>query len=102
MSEPLIIAVIAYPLTALVTWALARRKNDLDYSAKICVMWKDLSEGMEKRFKEEIEDLKKQNVSLEKQVKEVLSENVTLRNRVFDVEQENQKLTIQLQNLNDR
>jgi len=108
MNDTLLL-LLTYPLTAFVTWFFTRKKvaaeakaTEIDNSAKICEMWRNLSEGMEKRFKEEMDDLRSQNNSLEIQVKEVLCENVALRKRVQDVEQENVKLTAQLKILNKK
>jgi len=96
----LIIAPIA---ASFATWFYARRKMEaeasgaeIDNSAKICLMWKNLSEGMEKRFKDEIDELRKQNCELENQVREVVQENMTLRNRMHELEEENIKLIRQL------
>lgn len=95
---------IAGPVvTGFVTWFYARRKmsaettgEELNNSAKICEMWKNLSEGMEKRFKDEIDELRKQNCELENQVKAVVLENVLLKNRMRELEEENIKLIRQL------
>ena len=102
------VLLILAPLAAsAVTWFFARRKmaadakgSELDNSAKICEMWKNLSEGMEKRFKEEIDELRKQNCDLEGQVKAVVMENVTLKNRMHELEEENIKLIRQLKIFN--
>jgi len=74
--------------------------SELDNSAKICEMWKNLSEGMEKRFKDEIDELRKLNCDLENQVKAVVLENVNLKNRMRELEEENIKLIRQLKILN--
>jgi hypothetical protein len=94
-------------LTSLVTWIITRRKvkvelqgKELDNSAKICLMWKNLSEGMEKRFMEEIDDLKEKNTILENQIQEVLYENVLLRKRLYSIEQENNTLKEKLNSIN--
>ena len=90
------ILIVAPIATAIVTWFLTRRKTELDNSSKICEMWRNLSEGMEKRFKDEIDELKKQNCDLESQVKAVVQENIGLKNRMRELEEENIKLIRQL------
>jgi len=102
------ILLIAGPIvTGFATWFFTRRKmaadatgSELDNSAKICEMWKNLSEGMEKRFKDEIDELRKLNCDLENQVKAVVLENVNLKNRMRELEEENIKLIRQLKILN--
>jgi len=98
-----ILLIIAPIAASFATWIFARRKmaaetqgRELENSAKICEMWKDLSEGMERRFKDEIDELKKQNCTLEAQVKAVVAENETLRMRMHELESENLKLIKQL------
>jgi len=102
MNEYLLLF-IAPVAASFATWFFARRKmetevqgRELENSARICEMWKNLSEGMEKRFKEEIDELKKQNCTLEAQVKAVVAENETLRVRMRELESENLKLIKQL------
>ena len=98
-----ILLVVAPIVTGFATWFFTRRKmtadamgTELDNSAKICEMWKNLSEGMEKRFKDEIDELRKQNCELESQVKAVVQENIGLKNRMRELEEENIKLIRQL------
>jgi len=98
-----ILLVVAPIVTGFATWFFTRRKmaadamgTELDNSAKICEMWKNLSEGMEKRFKDEIDELRKQNSDLEYQVKAVVQENIGLKNRMRELEEENIKLIRQL------
>jgi len=99
------ILLIVFPMaTGFATWFFTRRKMaadamgaELDNSAKICEMWRNLSEGMERRFKEEIDELKRQNCDLENQVKAVVQENIGLRNRMHELEEENIKLIRQIQ-----
>ena len=102
-----VLLVIAPIVASAGTWFFTRRKmtadakgSELDNSAKICEMWKNLSEGMEKRFKEEIDELRKLNCELESQVKAVVLENVTLKNRMHELEEENIKLIRQLKIFN--
>lgn len=99
-----ILLVVAPIATGFATWFFTRRKMaaestgaELDNSAKICEMWKNLSEGMEKRFKDEIDELRKQNCDLETQVKAVVQENIGLKNRMHELEEENIKLIRQIQ-----
>ncbi len=101
-----ILLIIGSVTASVVTWFFTRRKIDadttgseLDNSAKICEMWRNLSEGMEKRFKDEIDELKKQNCDLESQVKAVVLENISLKNRMHELEEENLKLIRQLKTL---
>ena len=103
MTEGLLL-IVGPVVTGFATWFFTRRKmaaeamgSELDNSAKICEMWKNLSEGMEKRFKNEIDELRKQNCELESQVKAVVLENVGLRNRMHELEEENIKLIRQIQ-----
>jgi len=107
MNEYLLLF-IAPVAASFATWFFARRKitaeaqgRELENSAKICEMWRNLSEGMEKRFKEEIDELRKLNCELESQVKAVVLENVTLKNRMHELEEENIKLIRQLKILNN-
>ena len=99
-----ILLIVAPIVTGFATWVFTRRKmaadvtgSELDNSAKICEMWKNLSEGMERRFKDEIDELKRQNCDLENQVKAVVQENIGLRNRMHELEEENIKLIRQIQ-----
>lgn len=102
MEETLLL-IVGPVVASFATWFFTRRKlnaeadgKELSNSAKICEMWRNLSEGMEKRFKEEIDDLKKQNCTLEVQVKAVVAENEMLRLRMHELESENLKLIKQL------
>ena len=85
------------------TWIFARRKmvaettgKELENTAKIVQMWRELSEGMEKRFREEIDSLRKENCELQKQVANVVAENESLRRKMHMLEEENKKLQGQL------
>jgi len=103
MNETLML--IIGPLAAsFATWLFAMRKRaaeanskELDNTAKIVLMWRELSEGMEKRFKEEIDQLRKDNCDLEQQVK-----NVALRKKMHMLEEENRKLINQLKIFNKK
>ena len=75
MNEALLL-IIGPVAASFATWLFAMRKSaaeasskELDNTAKIVLMWRELSEGMEKRFKEEIDQLRKDNCDLEQQVK---------------------------------
>jgi septal ring factor EnvC (AmiA/AmiB activator) len=106
MRETLLL--IIGPLAAsFATWLFAKRKmaadaisNELDNTAKIVRMWRELSEGMEKRFKEEIDQLRKDNCDLQKKIEQVMEENETLREQMNDLERENKKLQDQLKIFN--
>jgi hypothetical protein len=102
-----VLLIVGPVVTGFVTWFFARRKMgaeatgaELKNSALICEMWKNLSEGMEKRFKVEIDELRKLNCDLENQVKAVVRENVALKERMKELEEENIKLIRQLKILN--
>jgi len=69
-------------------------------TTKIITMWRELSLGMESRFKQEVAELRKENYDLEKKVKEVVEENAALLRKMRDLEDENTKLTIQLKIFN--
>ncbi len=106
MKETLIL--ILTPIAAsFATWLFAMRKlsaeangKELDNTARIVRMWQELSEGMEKRFSEEIEQLRKENSELEQQVKNVVQENESLRRKMRSLEDENRKLISQLKIFN--
>jgi regulator of replication initiation timing len=73
-------------VVSIANWLLFPRKRkaevqstELDNYGKIIKMWKDLSEDMERRFREEIDELKKENCALKKQINDVLAENEQLR-----------------------
>lgn len=89
------------------TWIFARRKmvaeatgKELENTAKIVQMWRELSEGMEKRFREDIELLRRDNCDLQKQVASVVAENESLRKKMHILEEENKKLQEQLKIFN--
>lgn len=94
-------------IPATVTWLLARRKNnadaksgELDNVSKAITVWRELSEGMEHRFKEEIDELRKENCELQQQVTIVMKENVELKEQMNALEGENKKLLSQLKIFN--
>jgi len=99
-----ILMLIMGPLVAsFVTWFFAMRKTaaeanstELNNTTKIITMWRELSLGMESRFKLEVAELRKENYDLEKKVKDVVEENAALLRKMRDLEDENSKLTIQL------
>ncbi len=92
---------------ASVTWFLARRKNnadakssELDNVEKAIKVWRELSEGMERRFTHEIEELRKENCDLQQQVSLVMKENEELKLQMNGLESENKKLISQLKIFN--
>lgn len=92
---------------ATITWLLARRKNnadakssELDNVEKAITVWRKLSEGMEKRFTHEIEELRKENSDLQQQVATVMKENFELKEQMNALEGENKKLISQLKIFN--
>lgn len=106
MKETLIL-IIGSLVASFATWLFAMRRltaeangKELDNTAKIVRMWQELSEGMEKRFREEIEQLRKENCELEQQVKNVVQENESLRRKMRSLEDENKKLQNQLKIFN--
>ena len=108
MNEALLL-IIGPVAASFATWLFAMRKSaaeasskELDNTAKIVLMWRELSEGMEKRFKEEIDQLRKDNCDLEQQVKNVVQENEALRRKMHLLEEENRKLISQLKIFNKK
>lgn len=94
-------------ITAVITWIFARRKNlaeargvELENAAKIVRMWRDLSEGMETRFRTEISDLQMKNCELQKKMEDITRENEMLLNKMHSLEDENRKLQAQLKIFN--
>ena len=108
MNEALLL-IIGPVAASFATWLFAMRKSaaeanskELDNTAKIVLMWRELSEGMEKRFKKEIDQLRKDNCDLEQQVKNVVQENEALRKKMHLLEEENRKLISQLKIFNKK
>lgn len=56
--------------------------KEIDNTEKIIRMWRELSEGMEGRFRSEIDQLRKENNDLKQQIIEVLGENELLRRKL--------------------
>ena len=90
-------------IAAFATWFFAMRKTaaeaaslELSNTAKIITMWRELSTGMELRFKDEVAQLRKDNYDLETKVKVVEAENEALLKKMRAMEEENTKLIIQL------
>jgi predicted RNase H-like nuclease (RuvC/YqgF family) len=99
MNDTLLL-IIASAVTGIVTWLSARRKNELDNTSKAIKIWRELSEDMEKRFKEQIDELKKENCELQKLVSMVKKENEELKSQMNALEVENRKLISQLKIFN--
>lgn len=94
-------------IAAVITWILARRKNlaeakgiELENAAKIVTMWRDLSEGLETRFRDEIRELRMKNCELQKQMEDISRENEKLLVKMHLLEDENRKLQDQLKIFN--
>jgi predicted RNase H-like nuclease (RuvC/YqgF family) len=94
-------------ITATVTWLSARRKNnaeaktsELDNVGKAITIWRELSEDMEIRFREEIDKLKKDNCDLQHRVSLMMKENEELKSQMNALEVENRKLISQLKIFN--
>ena len=77
MNDTLLL-IIASAVTGIVTWLSARRKNELDNTSKAIKIWRELSEDMEKRFKEQVDELKKENEELKSQMNTLEGENKKL------------------------
>jgi len=99
--------VILSAIPATVTWLLARRKNNADAKTselnnvdKAIKIWRDLTEGMEDRFKYQIDELRKENCDLQQQVTIVMKENNELKEQMNALEGENKKLISQLKIFN--
>ncbi|MFZ4705471.1 MAG: hypothetical protein ACOYMF_05630 [Bacteroidales bacterium] len=106
MNETLLLIFFS-TVTGTVTWYSARRKNnadadhsELDNVSKAIKIWRELSEDMEKRFKEEVDELKKENCALQHQVTIVMKENEELKIQMNTLEGENRKLICQLKIFN--
>ncbi len=89
------------------TWIFARRKmaavangKELENTAKIAMMWRELSEGMEKRLSDDIRGLRQENCDLQKRIDLVMEENESLRKQMNGLKQENKKLQEQLKIFN--
>ena len=83
-------------IAAFATWFFAMRKTaaeaaslELSNTAKIITMWRELSTGMELRFKDEVAQLRKDNYDLETKVKVVEAENEALLKKMRAMEEEN-------------
>lgn len=106
MNETLSLIFIS-AVTGTITWYSARRKNnaqaensELDNVGKAITIWRELSEDMEKRFKEQVDELKKENCTLQQRVTIVMKENEELKNQMNILEGENKKLISQLKIFN--
>lgn len=108
MSEHAIL-IIGPILASVVTWLFTRRRmtaeassKELDNTSKIIQMWREMSEGMELRFKIDIEDLKYENTKLQVQICDVVKENEKLLIKMHTLEEENKKLISQLKIFNKK
>ena len=100
--------------TAIVTWFLSRRKykaettaNELDNVEKAAKIWRELSEDLEKRLKDEIRELREENSSIQERFSTVLLENKALKEQMSSLERqlkearnENRKLLDELKKFN--
>lgn len=107
MDSPLsyLLAPIA---TAFATWFFARKKNsadatksELDNVAEAIKIWRELTQDLEKKFKDDIASLRSENCDLQKQVRQVVQENESLKKQMGILEAENKKLIKQLKIFNE-
>ncbi len=114
--ERLILLIVVLPslMTAVTTWIFSRRKyraetqtNELDNVEKAARIWRELSEDLEKRMKDEIRELRSENVTIQDQFTIVLAENKALKEQMSALEKqlkearcENQKLLEELKRFN--
>ena len=110
----LILIVVPSIVTAVTTWAFSRRKyraetraDELDNVEKAARIWRELSEDLEKRMKDEIKELRSDNVTIQDQFTIVLAENKALKEQMSALEKqlkearcENQKLLQELKRFN--
>jgi septal ring factor EnvC (AmiA/AmiB activator) len=110
----LFLIVVPSLLTAITTWVFSRRKysaetqtNELDNVEKAARIWRELSEDLEKRMKDEIRELRSENVTIQDQFTIVLAENKALKEQMSALEKqlkearcENQKLLEELKRFN--
>ncbi len=110
----LFLIIIPSFVTAVTTWAFSRKKyraetkaNELDNVDKAAKIWRELSEDLEKRLKEDIRDLRNENTAIQKQFVSVLAENNALKEQMTALQKqlkearcENQKLLDELRKFN--
>ena len=113
MDDFLLVVVPSF-ITALTTWIFSRRKykaetqtNELDNVEKAARIWRELSEDLEKRMKEEIRELRNENTTIQDQFTIVLAENKALKEQMSALEKqlrearcENNKLLEELKRFN--
>jgi len=106
MNETLSLIVVSAITGTITFWATRRKNNadaetsELDNVSKAIKIWRELSEDMEKRFKEEVDELKKENCNLQQRVSIVMKENEELKIQMKQLESENKKLINQLKIFN--
>lgn len=113
MNEFLLITLPSV-LTGFLTWFFSRKKqkaevttNELDNVEKAAKIWRELSEDLEKRLKEEIRELREENTTMQDRFNTVLEENKALKNQMHSLEnqlkeahQQNTKLLCELKKFN--
>ncbi|KAF5060794.1 hypothetical protein SDC9_23461 [bioreactor metagenome] len=113
MNEFLLVS-LPSAFTAIITWLLSRRKykaetttNELDNVEKAAKIWRELSEDLEKRLKDEIRELREENSTIQDRFNTVLQENKALKEQMSSLEKqlkearsENRKLLDELKKFN--
>ena len=91
----LILIVVPSLLTAITTWIFSRKKykaetksNELDNVEKAAKIWRELSEDLEKRLKDDIRELRDENVSIQNQFSKVMAENNLLKEQMASLEKQ--------------
>jgi len=110
----LLLIVIPSLLTGTTTWLFSRKKyraettgNELDNVEKAAKIWRQLSEELEKRLKDDIRELREENITIKDRFNTVLEENNALKFQMSALEKqlreargENKKLLDELKKFN--
>lgn len=87
--KEILIMIIAPLAASVLTWVFTRNKQiaevkgvEIDNTEKIIRMWRELSEGMEKRLKAEIDVLRHENFDLKQEIIGLQKENELLKTRL--------------------
>jgi chromosome segregation ATPase len=111
----LLLIVIPSLLTGTTTWLFSRKKykaettgNELDNVEKAAKIWRELSEDLEKRLKDEIRELRSENQTIQDRFLRLMEENRSLKEQMLSLENqlkaarcENKKLFEELQKFNN-
>lgn len=107
MMEDIIAIILSTGILTLIMYFLTRRKSKLELcqieienASKIATLWRELSEGMEKRLGEEIAELRAHNCELEKRVEQLIRENAEQDKEMKLLRAENKRLLVQLKIFN--